>query len=172
MSVDPSDGCTFWYTNEYIPANGIFNWRTRIGTFRLPNCGVPNDFSITASPTTLSLVQGQSGTSTISTAVTSGSAQTVSLSGSGYAAGATASLNPTSVTTGGGSTLTLGAGSAAPGTYTLTVTGTATLPIPLPTCTFTLPNSPVPNDFSITASPTTLSLVQGQTGTSAISTAL
>src|ERR1051326_3275286 len=25
MQVDPSDGCTFWYTNEYIPANGTFN---------------------------------------------------------------------------------------------------------------------------------------------------
>ena len=39
MAVDPDDDCTFWYTNEYIPANGTFNWRTRIGTFRFPECG-------------------------------------------------------------------------------------------------------------------------------------
>src|SRR5207244_3440666 len=26
MTVDPSDDCTFWYTNEYIPSNGAFNW--------------------------------------------------------------------------------------------------------------------------------------------------
>ena len=30
MTVDPQDDCTFWYTSEYIPANGTFNWRTRI----------------------------------------------------------------------------------------------------------------------------------------------
>jgi len=40
MAVDPSDDCTFWYTNEYIPSNGTFNWRTRIGSFRFPECGV------------------------------------------------------------------------------------------------------------------------------------
>ena len=40
-SVDPTDDCTFWSTNEYIPANGSFNWRTRIGTFRLAGCGPP-----------------------------------------------------------------------------------------------------------------------------------
>ena len=40
-TVDPTDDCTFWSTNEYIPANGSFNWRTRIGTFRLAGCGAP-----------------------------------------------------------------------------------------------------------------------------------
>jgi len=39
MTVDPSDDCTFWYTNEYIPSNGAFNWRTRIGSFKFSNCG-------------------------------------------------------------------------------------------------------------------------------------
>src|ERR1051326_1288537 len=39
MSVDPSDDCTFWYTTEYIPSNGAFNWRTRIGSFKFANCG-------------------------------------------------------------------------------------------------------------------------------------
>ena len=60
------------------PANGSFNWRTRIGSFKFPGCGDPrpHDFSISASPASLSVGQGASGTSTISTAVTSGSAQT------------------------------------------------------------------------------------------------
>jgi hypothetical protein len=35
MSVDPVDDCTFWYTQQYMPANG--QWRTRIGAFRLCN---------------------------------------------------------------------------------------------------------------------------------------
>lgn len=39
MAVDPSDDCTFWYTNQYIPSDGIFNWRTRIASFRFPECG-------------------------------------------------------------------------------------------------------------------------------------
>ncbi len=35
MAVDPVDDCTFWYTNEYIPASG--NWQTRIARFRFPS---------------------------------------------------------------------------------------------------------------------------------------
>jgi hypothetical protein len=35
MSVDPVDDNTFWYTHEYIPSNGSFNWRTRIASFTL-----------------------------------------------------------------------------------------------------------------------------------------
>jgi hypothetical protein len=38
MSVDPVDDCTFWYTNEYLKANGTFNWSTRIASFKLPGC--------------------------------------------------------------------------------------------------------------------------------------
>jgi len=41
MSIDPVDDCTFWYVNEYLPSNGVFNWRTRIGSFKFPECGVP-----------------------------------------------------------------------------------------------------------------------------------
>lgn len=33
MTVDPSAAGTFWYTNEYIPSSGSFNWRTRIASF-------------------------------------------------------------------------------------------------------------------------------------------
>jgi hypothetical protein len=39
LTIDPVDDCTFWYTQEYIPANGSFNWRTRIGAFKFPGCG-------------------------------------------------------------------------------------------------------------------------------------
>src|SRR5262249_61326269 len=81
------------------------------------------DFSISASPGSLSLAQGMSGSSSISTAITSGSAGTVTLSVSGVPSGATASLSPTSVTAGGGSVLTVLAGTAAAGTYVLVVTG-------------------------------------------------
>lgn len=38
MSVDPADGCTFWFTGEYFQSTGV-TWRTRIAAFRLPECG-------------------------------------------------------------------------------------------------------------------------------------
>jgi hypothetical protein len=41
MTVDPTDGCTFWYVNEYFEADQIgtdINWNTRIANFKLPTC--------------------------------------------------------------------------------------------------------------------------------------
>ncbi|MHB8512651.1 MAG: hypothetical protein ACYDCC_10785 [Actinomycetota bacterium] len=126
MSIDPSDGCTFWYSNEYIPSDGSFNWKTRIGAFSLSGCGsTTNDFSISDSPASGTVTQGGSTTSTISTATTSGSAQTVSLSASGLPSGASVSFSPTSVTSGGSSTMTITTASTTPtGTYSITVSGT------------------------------------------------
>jgi hypothetical protein len=38
MNVDPVDDCTFWYTNEYVAADG--GWRTRVARLRFssPSC--------------------------------------------------------------------------------------------------------------------------------------
>ena len=41
MTVDPIDDCTFWYTQEYYQTTSSFNWRTRIGNFRFPECTPP-----------------------------------------------------------------------------------------------------------------------------------
>ncbi len=38
MSIDPSDDCTFWYAQEYIPSNGSFNWNTRLASFKFNAC--------------------------------------------------------------------------------------------------------------------------------------
>ena len=40
LSIDPTDDCTFWYTQEYYTANGS-NWQTRIGSFKFPACNQP-----------------------------------------------------------------------------------------------------------------------------------
>src|SRR5262249_6786296 len=104
MSVDPSDDCTFWYTDEYLASNGSFNWHTRIGSFKFPNCASgPSDFSISASPAIVSVAQGSNRTATISTAVSSGSAQSVNLTASGVPSGTSVSFSPTSVTAGASS---------------------------------------------------------------------
>jgi hypothetical protein len=36
-AVDPSDDCTFWYVGDYLK-EGDTGYRTRIGSFRLPDC--------------------------------------------------------------------------------------------------------------------------------------
>ncbi len=128
MVVDPVDGCTFWYAQEYIPANGTFNWRTHLNSFTLPGCGgtVANDFSIAVSPAAATATAGSPASTTVSTAVTSGSAESVSFSATGLPSGATASFSPTSVTAGGSSTLTVSTSASTPaGTYPITVTGTS-----------------------------------------------
>jgi hypothetical protein len=38
MAVDPQDGCTLWYTQEYYLASGSFNWSTRITSFKFNSC--------------------------------------------------------------------------------------------------------------------------------------
>ena len=47
LTVDPVDDTTFWYTNEYYSSNTSYNWRTRIGSFKLAT-GAPTP---TPSPT-------------------------------------------------------------------------------------------------------------------------
>jgi len=162
MSVDPSDDCTFYYTNEYIPANGTFNWRTRIASFKISPCG-GDDFSLSASPTSLTLGPGGTGTSTITVTPTGAFAGSVALTVSGLPAGATGSFSPASTTS--TSTLTIGAGTAAAGTYPLTVTGTSGALTHTTTVTLTVTGPP---DFSLSANPSTVTAQQGTSGTSTI----
>ncbi|MDC7335351.1 M28 family peptidase [Streptomyces lydicus] len=95
-----------------------------------------NDFSLSASPAGGTVDPGTSATTTIATATTSGSAQTVQLSASGAPAGVTVSFSPGSVTSGNSSTMTVAtAAGTAPGSYPLTVTGTGSV---THTATYTL----------------------------------
>src|SRR5436305_541069 len=109
-----------------MKTTGSFNWNTRIANFKFPGCGgaATPDFSLSASPNSLSVVQGNSGTSTITVNPLNGFTGSVSLSASGLPAGVTATFNPSSTT--GTSTLTLTAsGTAALGAVTVTITGTS-----------------------------------------------
>ena len=39
MALDGADGCSFWYTTEYYPADGSFAWSTRIaGAIKFSGC--------------------------------------------------------------------------------------------------------------------------------------
>ncbi len=165
ITIDPVDDCTFWYTTEYMKTTGSFNWNTRIANFKFAGCGGPAtpDFSLSASPNSLSVVQGLSGTSTITVNPLNGFTGSVSLSASGLPAGVTATFNPSSTT--GTSTLTLTASNtAAVGTVTVTITGTSGTLTHTTTLSLTVTsNAPAP-DFTISVSPTSLTVARGSTG--------
>jgi hypothetical protein len=41
LTVDPTDDCTFWYTQEYYASISERGWQSRIGSFQFPACGAP-----------------------------------------------------------------------------------------------------------------------------------
>ncbi|MFI1170767.1 M28 family peptidase [Streptomyces melanogenes] len=86
-----------------------------------------NDFSMALNPASGTVQQGGSVTTTVSTSVTTGNAQSVALTASGLPSGVTASFNPATVQSGQSSVLTLSAtNNAAPGPSTVTVKGQGT----------------------------------------------
>lgn len=130
------------------------------------------DFSVTASPSLLSVTQGSSTTSTISTTVSGGFNSAVALSASGLPAGVTASFSPASIAApgSGSSTLTLTASSTATtGAVNVTVTATGGTVTHTTVISLTV-NAPATPDFAISASPATLSITQAGSGSSTIST--
>jgi hypothetical protein len=130
MTIDPVDDCTFWYTNQYLKTTGSFNWSTRIGSFKFPGCGgtqVP-DFAVSASPSSLSIVQGSSSTSSVTVTSLSGFSSSVDLSCTGLPAGVSCTFNPTPVTppanASASSTLTVSVAPATvAGSYSFQATG-------------------------------------------------
>ncbi len=68
MAVDPTDDCTFWYTQEYYAFTSTAGWQTRVGSFKFPSCGVaaaPTGLAATATSTTsISLAWAASSTAT------------------------------------------------------------------------------------------------------------
>jgi hypothetical protein len=144
-------------------------WSAGIALFKAAG-PINNDFTIAASPTSVTTTAGQQGTTTIATNITSGSAQTVAFTASGAPTGTTLTFAPTSVTAGQSSTLTIATTTAAPpGTYPITVTGTGASATHTLTVSLTI-NAVVSNDFALTATPTSVTTTAGQQGTTTIAT--
>jgi hypothetical protein len=113
-----SDSCsgisqsTWYFSNKFAP-------------FTSGSTTPANGFSVSVSPTSASVAAGSSTTTTVKTAVTSGSAQSVAFSANGAPSGVTVSFSPSSVTAGNSSTATFATSSStASGTYPITITGT------------------------------------------------
>jgi hypothetical protein len=132
-TISPDDTCTISVSltpSVYGPESATLNITDNAtgGSQKVTLTGSGPNFSMSASPSTISVAPGATGTSTISLTPQAKFAQTVAVSCSGAPANSTCSLNPTSVNVPGGTagTTTLSivtTASTAPGTYTITVTG-------------------------------------------------
>jgi hypothetical protein len=132
----------------------------------LPPAQATPNFTLSASPTSLSVAQGTSGNSTITVTPSGGFTGSVTLSASGLPSGVTATFgtNPTTST----SVLNLSASSTATtGTATVTITGTSGTLTHTTTISLTV-TAPVTPDFSLSASPASLTVKQGTSGSSTI----
>lgn len=124
------------------------------------------DFTIAANPTSLTITQGSSATSTINLASLNSFSGTIILSALVSPSGPSATLNPTTVTLSsngaGTSALTVTTGNAPVGPYIVNVTGTSgSLSHSI---TVNVSVNP-PADFAISASPNSLTLSQGSSST-------
>ena len=129
-------------------------------------------FTLAASPTTVSVAVGSTGTSKITTTVSGGFDSAVALSASGQPTGVTVSFSPTSIAAPGSGTSTVTftvASTAATGTYTITITGSGDSITHAAAVSLTVTAAATPA-FTLAASPTSVSVVQGKSGTSAITT--
>ena len=170
MRIDPSDDCTFWYVNEYLPATSSAGWYTRIGSFKFSNCTGAADFSLGANPVSATVNAGSSAPSTISVSAVNGYTGTVNLSVStGCPTNATCSFSPSSATPSTSSTLTVATTASTPaGAYVVTVRGSDSVNASL-THTTTFSVTVRAPDFSLAASPTSATVNAGSSAPSTIS---
>ena len=129
-------------------------------------------FTLSASPNAVSVVQGGNGSSTVTTTAVDGFDSAVALSATGQPSTVTVGFSPTSIAAPGSGTssVTLAVGSTTPtGTYTITVTGTGGDVTQTATISLTVTSSN-PAAFTLSASPTSLSITRGSSGTSKITT--
>ncbi len=127
--------------------------------------GTPS-FTLSDSASSLSVTQGSSATDTITVTDVDGFSGSVTLSASNLPSGVTAAFgtNPTT----GSSVVTFTASStAATGTSTVTISGVSGSTTASTTVALTV-NAMVTSGFSLSASPSTLSITQGASGTDTI----
>jgi subtilase family serine protease len=125
------------------------------------------NFSLSASPNSLTVNKGASGRSVVTVTPSGGFTGSVSFSASGLPTGVTATFSPTSSTTSTRLALTVGT-TAASGTSTITITGTSGSLTNTTTVSLTIPGSGG-GGFTLSATPSTISLTPGgASGTSTI----
>jgi hypothetical protein len=130
-----------------------------------PATATPN-FSLSASPTSVTVTQGSSGSSTITETPSGGFTGSVTLSASGLPSGVTAAFG-TNPTTGTSVVTFTASATATTGTSTVTITGTSGTLSHTTSVSLTVNATATPN-FSLSASPASLTVTQGTSGSSTI----
>ncbi|MGA9642937.1 MAG: S53 family peptidase [Terriglobales bacterium] len=154
-AVTGYDLCTGWGSPN---TTGLINL--------LAPTGGSGSFTLSASPSSVTITQGGNGTSTITVTDVGGFAGSVTLNATGLPSGVTAAFSPNPTTS--TSTLTLTASAtAATGTVTVTISGTSGSLQASTTLTLTVNSSGTAN-FTISASPASVTITQGGNGTSTI----
>lgn len=176
---DSADGLGVLSTSNtaYQPAYGTttgWDFATGIGSINVANLvnGWPGsapvpDFTLSASPSSLTVTQGGSGNTTIAVTPANGFSGSVTLSASSLPSGVTASFatNPTTST----SLLTLAtSAAAATGTTTISITGASGSLTHSTSVTLTVNAAAPPPDFSLSAFPTGVTITQGTAGGSTV----
>ncbi len=176
MRIDPSDDCTFWYTDEYYPVTSSYIWYTAIGSFKFANCTTSPDFTISATPSSLNLTGGTAGgtSATVSVGSLNGFSSAVALTTGGACGTSYTSCTPTPTPVtppangSASSNLSVSITASTPaGSYPITVTGTNGGLSHSSTVTLTVAAPAA--DFSISASPTSLAISRGKSKSSTIS---
>jgi subtilase family serine protease len=125
---------------------------------------VTNGFSLSASPSSVSIAQGGSGSSTITSTISGTFDSAVTLTASGEPTGVTIGFSPTSITGTGTSSMSITvASSVAAGTYSIKVTGTSGSTVETTTVSLTVTG--VNSGFTLSASPSTISIARSSSGT-------
>jgi len=154
----------FSATTGYDLATGIGSPNGAALIAALAGGSPTSGFSLSSSPTTVSVSQGGSGTSTITSTVTGAFNSTISLSATGQPTGVSVVFNSAAIEGAGTSAMTMSVSSTTTvGTYKITVTGTAGGTTKTASVTLKVTKA-IPN-FAISASPTSITVSKGGTGT-------
>jgi len=128
MSVDPADGCTFWFTSNYGSSASAPTASTRIASFRFDDCGVPT-FVLGGTPLTHAVctASGSVELDPIELEIGSrnGFVEQVDLALLPPPPGFSGSISPSSVLPPGSAVASITAGAGTVGEFVLTIEGTA-----------------------------------------------
>lgn len=124
-------------------------------------------FTLSASPSSVSIAQGGNGSTTITSTVSGTLGSAVSLTASGQPSGVSIGFSPTSINGTGGSTMSITVGSSvAAGTYTVTVAGTAGSTVETTTVSLTV--TATTSTYTLTSTASALTIKRGSSGTATI----
>jgi uncharacterized membrane protein len=160
-------GATATIGTATITIAGTGGGLTRTTTIAVTVVAAP-DFALSASPASVTVIQGAVAQSTVTIAPLNGFAAAVSFAAGGLPAGVTATFAP-STTAGPSTVVTFTASSgAALGSATVTITGTAGSLVRTTSVSLTVAPPP---DFALSANPTSVTVIAGSTAQSTLTIA-